>query len=87
MVGVTTPCGDMACLKRGRAALRCVGVEDTQVLDRVLRAARDAAGLAAYHYFFNESTADARAAYLAALEAEAEAELLSIEVRGSRAAE
>lgn len=44
--------------------------------NRLLRVAREAAGLAAYHYFFLRSTPEARAAYVLALEAEAEAELL-----------
>ena len=43
---------------------------------RVLRSARQAAVLAAYHYFFAQATPEVRAAYVAALEAEAEAELL-----------
>lgn len=43
---------------------------------RVLRSARQAAGLAAYHYFFAQATPEVRAAYVAALAAEAEAELL-----------
>jgi len=49
---------------------------DLRAAGRILKAARDAAGLAAYHYFFQEATPEARAAYLAALEAEAEAWLL-----------
>lgn len=56
---------------------------ETARVVRVLRAARDAAGLAAYHYFFQSSTSAARATYLAALEAEAEAELLAREVLGA----
>lgn len=56
------------------------GIE-TGRMERVVRAARDAAGLAAYHYFFRTSTPMARAAYLVALEAEAEAELLMRELR------
>lgn len=51
-------------------------VPDVVRAQRLLRSARDAAGLAAYHYFFLESSRHARATYLAAIEAEAEAELL-----------
>ena len=82
-MGRTTPVGDKARLKRGGPLGVEVGVEEVEVgrVDRVLRVARDAAGLAAYHYFFRSSTTDARAAYLAALEAEAEAELLWREIR------
>ena len=44
--------------------------------ETLLRSARHTTGLAAHHYFFREDTPDARATYLAALEAEVEAELL-----------
>jgi len=65
-----------------------VGIEGTEIrlADRVLRAAREAAGLAAYHYFFQNSTAESRATYLAALEAEAEAELLLRDIRDASVA-
>ena len=89
MVGGTTPSGDDGCLKPSPSGPVGVGVEDVETVrvDRVLRAARDAAGLAAYHYFFQSPTPHARAAYLAAIEAEAEAELLSREVRATRSLE
>lgn len=82
----TTPAGDEARLKPGCQELFGVGVPavDLGRVDRLLRAARDAAGLAAYHYFFRTSTLESRAAYLAAIEAEAEAELLLLEVRSTR---
>jgi len=75
-VGATTPAGGFAALKPATRSSPDVGDERVQKqAHRLLRAARDAAGLAAYHYFFLDATADARAAYLAAIEAEAEAEL------------
>lgn len=60
-----------------------VGDEDVGINRalRLLKAARSTAGLAAYHYFFRDSTPEARGAYLAAIEAEAEAELLLRDIR------
>lgn len=75
-------------LKPGGRGFGGVGIEGSEagLADRVLRVAREAAGLAAYHYFFQSSTEESRATYLAALEAEAEAELLLRDIRAAPSA-
>ena len=55
---------------------------DVDRAERLLRRAQQAAGLAAYEYFFREPTPSARATYIAAMEAESEAEALVEAIRG-----
>ena len=56
---------------------------DLRRAESLRRTAAQAAGLAAYHYFFLDAGPSSRAAYLAAIEAEAEAEALLQDLRGN----
>lgn len=51
-------------------------------MELLVKRARETSGLAAYHYFFLGASSSAQATYLAALEAETEAELLLAALRG-----
>jgi hypothetical protein len=64
-----------------------VGVEpeDLRRAEAILRQAQQAAGLAAYQYFFVAGTSGARAVYEVAMAAEAEAEALVEDMRGADA--
>ena len=59
------------------------GPDDLQRAEAILRQAQQAAGLAAYQYFFVDGTSWARAAYESAMAAEAEAEALLDDLRGT----
>jgi len=55
---------------------------DLKSAELILRTAAQTAGMAAYQYFFVAATPAARAAYLAAIETESEAEELVALLRG-----
>lgn len=84
MEGPTTPGGGWTTLKPAGPGWGVVGptAADVARAETVLRTAAHTAGLAAYQYFFVESSPAARAAYLAAIETESEAAALVALLRG-----
>lgn len=81
----TTPKGGKRMLKPCPSTSERVHAPETELrrAETVRRTAARAAGLAAYHYFFLDAGPASRAAYLAAIEAESEAEALLQELRGN----
>ena len=57
------------------------GPDEVRRVEALYRTAREAAGLAAYHYFFLTASPESREAYVAAMAAESEAEALLDTVR------